>query len=61
MALVMLLYPDAGDCLGLDANRSFAKCCLNFCKTMVLSQTIFATRHQIPRNASVRPLRMYFQ
>jgi len=32
-----------------------------FCKTMAPSQTIFATRHQISRNASVRPLRMYFQ
>ena len=32
-----------------------------FCKTMAPSQTIFATRNQIPRNASVRPLRLYFQ
>jgi hypothetical protein len=28
---------------------------------MAPSQTIFATRHQIPRDASVRPLRLYFQ
>jgi len=26
-----------------------------------LKVKLFATRHQIPRNASVRPLRMYFQ
>ena len=61
MALVMLLYPGAGDCLGLDANWPFAKCCLNFCNKLIaniaghslfltmLSQnsanTVFATQH----------------
>jgi hypothetical protein len=46
MALVMLLYPGAGDCLGLDANQPFAKYCFNFCNKLtanIVRHSLFLT------------------